>query len=587
MAFDPDKYLAKKQAEGAFDPDKYLAAKGVSAPAPEEHSTLGDLATGLHSGSMLGGADELAGIGNALGEKAGNSPEFQKLADWYYAQKMGTSPEALKVADEGQNAPEKSSYDAYRQGQQSAQADQDAARKASPWAYGAGQLLGGLTTGIATAPLAAAAPTATAVGSGALAGFLGSNATIEQPVDLAKDTGIGAATGYALNEILPGGAQSEKDILQRGEFVPQMETAAKMGEEGISLSSKPEARAALTQRLQENERGLADKFISPRETLGKKVGASLSNEGGLTPTSNSVDAAQNLQDLLTGNAKSIGKGHSAYLADKAQKLQQGLLSPQEAYAFRKELSDVSSKIADPEDQQILKTGMDAIKDSLDASSPGFQKATKNFAQFAEKGPEALLSKGHDPDIANVFLGDLNKGDLKISEKVRDLLGSIRSGGEQELKKQGELFNTIQQLEVLAKKNPELVQSLGIDPKNLSREFIQKADEQAVAQKVIGGPGLAQAGYERGIFGLRKATETGALKAANLYGQAKRTVRDFANSSKEQLQSASQVLKQHGGPDIQAIAESLASDVPQKRNAAMFSILQLPKAKQILGIDQEE
>lgn len=558
------------------------------SPKLDESSTLGDFATGVHRGSMLGGAEELSGLGSAIGEKFADTETFKKLADWYHAQKQGASPEALEIANEAQNAPEKSFYEAYRGGERSAQAETDAAREASPWAFGAGQLTGGLATGIAMSPLAAVAPTATAVGGGALTGGLESSATIEDPYQLGKDIAFGGATGYALNKILPGGPKSakpEKDILKRGEFMPQLEAATRMGEEGVSLSTKPAARKALTERLQQSERNLAEKFIAPRKQLGEAVGESLQTGPGsvLTQSLDNIDAVKNVEEVLISNTKSLGRGKAEQLIEKAQAMQKGLLSPQEAYTFRKELDAVAKKIADPEQQQIFKTGLDAIKGSLDESAPGFREASRDFAQFAEKGPEALLSKGFDPEIADVFLGDMSKGNLKISEKVRDLLGTIRSGGEGGLKKQGEFFAAMKELASL---DPELAKKLALDPQKVMREFINKADEVAVAQKVS-GEGIGQQFLERGKFGLRKASESGALKAANIYGQAKKSVRDFANSTGDQLKSAADALKQHGGPDVQNMAESLLSEVPQKRNAAIFTILQLPKAKQILGIGEDE
>jgi hypothetical protein len=580
-----------------FDSDPMFApptAEELSPPLqPASSSTLGDFGTGVHRGMMLGGAEELSGLGSAIGEKVADTDTFQKLADWYYAQKTGASPEALQIANEAELAPKKSFYEAYRKGQQQEQAVSDAARKASPWAYGTGQVAGGLVPGIASAPLAAAAPVATAFGTGAVMGGLESSANIEDPLAMAQDMAFGGVTGLALQKILPGGPKKPaKDVLKRGEFLPQLETAKQLGEEGISLSAKPEARAALTERLQSGERELAQKFIGPRKQLGEAVGESLSDVSGhgnvLTQSLDNIDAIKNVEEVLISNVKGIGRGKTEQLVQKARDLQQGLLSPQEAYQFRKELAEVTTKIADPQHQQILRTGLDNIKETLDQSIPGFGKASKEFAQFAEAGPEALLSKGHDPEIADVFLGNLSKGDLKISEKVRDLLGSIRSGGQEGLKKQGEFFGAMRELEKLAQSNPELVKRLGIDPAKLTKELISKADEVAVAQKVA-GQGITAETLKRGsgIRGILASGETASLRAANVYGQAKKTVRDFANSSIDQLVSAANALKQHGGPDLQAIAEGLSSAIPQKRNAAIFSLLQLPKAKHILGIGDEE
>lgn len=610
----------------------------VPAPsvAPSDVSTLQDFGEYLLHGSQVGGSDELSGLGSAIGTKVADSDAFQKMANWYYGQKMGASPEAIQIADEAQKSPEKTFYEAYRKGQEDKQKDLDETKKRSPIATGVGQMVGGVLTGIATGGLSKVAPVLTGIGAGSLSGALGSEANIENPVQLAKDTAFGGALGGIFGKILPSGGakkteEAAQDILNQGEFLPQIKAAAKMGREGISLSNKPSARQVLTQRLQENEKGIADQFIKPRKELGKAVGDSLkgteedflekvlqqklvdAEKGGseieinafkkllrnaqetrpksegmvLNQTLDDLSAVKNVEDLLVSNSKAIGQGKAAELAQKAQNMQQGFLNPQEAYLFRKELSDISSKIADPQQQQILRTGLETIQDVLGKSTPGFKEASKDFAQFAQKGPEALLSKGFDPEIADVFLGDMSKGNLKISEKVRDLLTNIRSGGENGLKKQGELFSTINQLEQLAQENPELVKKLGIDPKNLLKEFINKADEAAVAGKVS-GEGLGQAVVEHGKFGLRRASEAGVLKAANMYGGAKKYLaEDFARGTRDQMSQFANTLRNNGGEEVAHIAEALVSEVPHKRNAAVFSILQSPKLKDMLGISAEK
>lgn len=522
-------------------------------------STIEDIITAAPN--LFGGAEELAGVSTAIGQKAA---EF-------------LNPDLI---------PKKTFYEMYRQGYEKEKAAQKAAQERSPWAYGGTRVLGGLLTAIPAAPLAAVAPVSTAIGAGALAGGLESEATIEEPLELAKDVVLGGTTGYALQKILPGGPKKpkvEKDILERGEFLPQLETAVKMGEEGVSLGSSLIESGKLSARRNKASSDLAKKFIRPRTELGKVLKATTKQEGlVLTQTLDDIAAASNLEKVLESSKAAIGR-KAPELIQKIQNMQLGLLSPNETYALSKKLQKILPKIADPEQAQIFKTGLDSIKDVLGKSVPGFKKAAQDFAQFAEMGPEALLARGIDPELKNIFLGDLkDQGSAKIAEKVDALIQGLRTGGAGAKQKQHELFTVLRELE----KYPKLAARFGLEPKELARQFTRAADEAAVVKKGAES-GVFQQLWERGLFGLRKASETGLLKGANVYGQAKRKVRDFVQSSQEQFVSAADALRQYGGPDLQGIAENLASEVPQKRNAAIFSILQLPKAKDILGIESDD
>ncbi|NJO65450.1 MAG: hypothetical protein HC836_47375, partial [Richelia sp. RM2_1_2] len=163
-------------------------------------------------------------------------------------------------------------------------------------------------------------------------------------------------------------------------------------------------------------------------------------------------------------------------------------------------------------------------------------------------------------------------------------------GKEGLAKQGEFYNTMRELEKLAADNPELVQRLGIDPKKLEQQFIKLADEAAVAQKTS-GKAAVEAGFERGGFGLRGVAEETLQRTLNLYGQKKRSMREYFNSPPESLTQDAAQLINSGVKHLSSLGEALqtaigANDV-NKRNAVLFAIMQQPKGRQILGLDSEE
>src|SRR5690606_30454395 len=103
--------------------------------------TAHDGALGATQGMLLNAADELGGATSALLDKG-----IESIAELI----PGTDANKLKELEEqGFQMPEESLADTYRMYQQNAEDEFKAAEERSPWAYGAGQLAGGIGTGIA------------------------------------------------------------------------------------------------------------------------------------------------------------------------------------------------------------------------------------------------------------------------------------------------------------------------------------------------------------------------------------------------------------------------------------------------------
>jgi hypothetical protein len=158
MAFDPDQYLAQEtqapQKQGAFDPDEYLksetaasvsAANSVKPKAPQT-SVGSSLAAGAQQGLTLGYAPQLeAGV---------IEPAMAKLYDFI----------------NGTNFSKE--LDPYIDRRDKVIARHKKAKEDNPGTYLAGNLGGGIVSGLATAPLAGAraATVGGRIGKAALAG---------------------------------------------------------------------------------------------------------------------------------------------------------------------------------------------------------------------------------------------------------------------------------------------------------------------------------------------------------------------------------------------------------------------------------
>lgn len=573
-------------------------------------ATLEDYGTMLAKGAGTPFRDEVIGALTATGSKLG-LPEsntarllMNLVPDFISGGDVPTLSEKDKTTLASFPESTKSWYDEYRATQQAVDKDQREAADRTGWLGAATEMAGSVPLTVATGAISKGLPlinryiTANPLKSAALFGTgLGvgeSQNTLEDPGSLALDAVISGAASAGLTKagqkLFGKNVSTPKDILQKGEFHRKLEAAKKLGQEGLSGASDLESRAALEARQAAGESGIIKQYLEPREKLGQEIQSSVqkySDVGDvLIQQLDELDAIKNLENVLINNSRGLGKDKASKLIEKARNMQQGLLDPAEAYTFRKELNEVYNKIADPEQKQIFQTGLDKIKSVLENSVPGFKGRLEDFAEFAKAGPESLLAKGFDPDISDIFYGDLPKGDLKVAEKIRDLLKNISQEGG--FNKQREFLTAMKALEDLAEKNPDLVKKIGLDPQQFKRQFLQQADEVAAAESLMRG-GPIKALYERGLFGARKATEEGMIQAANWYGrqQGKLSKNKFVQASREQLQNAANVLRQNGGERLQLLADELMSDMPQKRNAAIFSILQLPQAKELLGIGDEE
>lgn len=254
------KYLQQDFEHGFTLPSEEEKSKYVS---PEESSTVSDLATGAAQGLTFGFSDEL-------------------LA-------------ALKAAKETAVSKEKGLKDLpalYRQYQQLEQEKVRRAKEASPYAYFAGELGGGvlpaLFTGGGTAAArgaAAAAETATflpsvvrgaklGAGYGALAGAGTSEAGIEDTGEFAKEVGKGALGGATFGAVAgAAGDLTKKAIEAAGEnrTLRQMGIAFTKGKEGIPLHGGSEAEGKLSAIPKETGSSITTKLLNAKNILGKRL----------------------------------------------------------------------------------------------------------------------------------------------------------------------------------------------------------------------------------------------------------------------------------------------------------------------------
>jgi hypothetical protein len=366
--FDPDAYLAEPSTKAtSFNPDEYLA--GPAAPAPAAPSQLESTVRGAVQGVTLGFSDEAKGI--AVG-----GLEYLK------AKVKGTQTEGLKSEYE-------KARDIERQANKAAQA-------ASPMAYGAGSLAGGVASSfIPGLAIAKGAGLAAAAGKSALGAGLSALGEAEGTIaEQARSTAQGAALGAAIPVALKGVQKAIPGLRGSAEVTNK---AAVKGAQLIGTTD--EAGAALYKRMLSNP----DEHKKVREAVkALKGGESLEVVG-----SQVQDLASNLKRAAqSAYGDTLNAGVKAAMKD-----------PDTYQAARSRLAAGVGELA-----TVLPT---------DKKDPFYNKAVartfsqvKGFLEGADPLAKAAEKKGKD-ELAQA----LAEGPLRARQAVDTTLSAMRAKGE--------------------------------------------------------------------------------------------------------------------------------------------------------------
>lgn len=594
------------------------ALSAEHSPAPETGGamqTAKDLGRGSLQGATFGFSDE--GLG-ALGATKDVLTGDAGLQDWTTK---------------------------YRQRQQAEQAANEDAAKRSPIAYNvgdygtsilAGLLSGGTGTAVRAGGVAAklgarelAALAAKGAAIGATQGFGRSTGTIEDaPGKLASDTFQGGVAGGVLAPILgiagnklanraaakaeAKAAQAAGTAIEDSPMKAQVAEAYNAGKAGESFNP---SRSSISREAANEDaaiQGLKGKFDTAEEALtGTKNEVLGQSKAIIKPPQSSTPAAEGFlsNSIITPEAdkvsqipsfldfaKKSGEISRKDLSDISSGLDlysNGGLSAKEADVLRKKIQDVAQGVRNPDVQGSLNNAADELGSAIEKNVPGYGEANKNIHEFLKAGKETLLSKGNDADISGIKVSNLPNEDLKTTQGIQKIVGSLRNFKEGATQQsQGALDKTIANLKELQQSNPDLFDTLGINIPQLEGQFYKAADRSAVAQKLLPGQYLGnELKSGKGLFGIPVLGEQGVLRGANLAGQVSKKASDFYKLSKEGVAGAAQQLIHTGVESLKSLGTGLQQSIDSgnqgKMNAAMFTILQNPDARKALGYSVEK
>jgi hypothetical protein len=562
----------------------------------EEPSTLSDLGTGAAQGLTFGFSDEA-------------------LAALRAAHNVATTEKTIK------DLPS-----LYRQLQQLEQEKVRKAKEASPYAYFAGELGGGVLPALFTGGGTAAARGATAVaegakaasflpsvvrgaklgaGYGALAGAGTSEAGIEDTAELAKDIGKGVLGGGTFGAVAgAAGDLVKKGIEAAGEnrTLRQMGVAFAKGEEGVPLHGDSALEEKLAAMPAEAGSEVALKLKNAKDVLGQRIKdiletnkdfEVLADPGDSSHVSDVLSLLETRKNLFGGSAK------NQRALSLVEKFESDSLTPTEARDLKNILKQTAHKYrqADPEVYDPLSDFAESLTQKLN-KIPGFQDANQNYTQFLKSAQETLLSGGTPIETLETFLSDAPKANEKLAGILEDIIRKVEQPGSASDKQRTTLYEMLKNLKNLEAQKPGLLKEIGFDPDKVLKQIREAGDVYATSTAIRGyEPHLSPVKSVLGSVTPRgtayKAAEaTGKLVSAAKRGAARaektlpgKLSKEAFTWSSDKLGEVAQKLLSSSDKKLQMLGQGLSGSLEKggvAPRAVLFTILQSPDARRVIA-----
>lgn len=561
---------------------------------------------GAIQGATLGGADELAGLAGATGEKLRGSP--QKF------------------------------FDLYRQNQQAAEQEFKAKEEAVPTAYNVGEIGGGIASGVATAGLGAEGAIAKQLGSigieqaaksgigsaikevgkqalgagiegavgGGLQAGLSSENTLENAPELVEDVASGAAFGGLVGGGVKGalgGVSAAKQLASKGQRTSQMGTLWNRVRAGQPVEYSD---LRLAGEMEGIEDSVLNKFYNARKTMGEnldKAYQAAENAGTKVNINDPLkQAASDFQAYAQHTPAANIQNQPEYrkMLDRIFMVKDGNLSPIQAKNLAQEIGAEADKLKNDEISRIAKRFSDSVRGNLDQAVPDAAGLSKQFYEFNKYGLETLADKGkiNPRDIPGFTPAD--KVDSR--QGLQWMLKRITSPGASQEEVSNALHYMKKNLTALEAEQPGVFKALGIENADQLEEMLRdKSQVYSIANVLQGRSGVGEPislnpvkalaqGLDSSILtkGLYKGTQV-AAKAANVAEKALKKPLDFGRAltslPEDELMSVAETLLQDKSKSSQAMGNFLKNAAQNKdsvqRNAALFVIQQNPKYRNLI------
>lgn len=286
---------------------------------------------------------------------------------------------------------------------------------------------------------------------------------------------------------------------------------------------------------------------------------------------------------------------SKIMSPATEGVTRGEVPVDQAYQAMKRFEKLASTFhgtegASQDAKQMASSIKNIIKGKLSGAMPEFAQKNQTFDLYNQYLPETLMAKGESPKLAGIRYGGETNPELKLKQATENLITNLNKPGvgskdaKQTFDRLKDSLETLETLDNSMKAEAEIknvpyksiFERLGLN-KDEVLGYIQKKSQRAHAYDTFMGGNTVSLHVPRTMTGM--ATEMAGkagVATGNIGGQIYNASKEVLGGVASKLKGNSQV--KHLG---QALEDSLNSEDVVKRNAAIFAIMQNPKAKNII------
>lgn len=318
----------------------------------------------------------------------------------------------------------------------------------------------------------------------------------------------------------------------------------------------------------------------------------------------SSDQQGQLSDIINGRgnvASRSVKSTSKLMTPATEGVTRGDVPVDQAWQAGKRFENLASQLYDkegssPQAKALVKEIQGTIKNKLTEALPEFAQQNQTFDLYNQYLPETLMSKGETSKLSGVRYGSTNNPELKLKQATESLITDLNKSGvsskdaKQTFNQLSASLDNLQSIdksmaaaaEVEGKPYESIFNKLGLN-KDEILQYIQRKSKRSQAYDTFSGGQTVSLHIPKTVTGIAsEMVGKAGVATGNIGGQ-------IYGASKEVLGGLASKLQ--ANPEVKNLGKALEDAVTKgdtvKRNAAIFAIMQNPRAKAIIDPNLKE
>lgn len=340
----------------------------------------------------------------------------------------------------------------------------------------------------------------------------------------------------------------------------------------------------------------ADKAIS--KNVGSVIDKATQNGVVIEPPSSGMKTFTDLNTFLDTRPNLLGSDETDKTVEALSRLTTGKMNPSEAQELKLTLGNALDGLDSTTDEfKVINRAYDALNNTIKEVVPGYQEANKLLAGYRGDVTESVLSKGKDAEFRKGFQSDKAFPKADFQNEMMGVVKELNTPGLPSDEKRRLMQKFSEGLDSFERENPGVLENAGVDKDSILAKLNDTADVSNIRKQIIGNQTSSSGpkGFIQSMSDLLSPKAAG-FKAANMAGKvARKGENTIANFSKSFFQEPEQALMQHAQTlkqgSLPYLGDSLEKAIQNKdiaaKNAAMFAIMQNPKARRDLGMSMDE